>query len=97
MGYKSCDHNWKSTEALIQNFVDIVSKGGNYLLNVGPTATGAAFKPYEIGSFTVGKAGEYTLHINPVQKGGGSISICARSNGFPLNNRACCRPLTARA
>lgn len=39
-GYKSTDNNWKSTEQLIRNLVDIVSKGGNYLLNVGPTADG---------------------------------------------------------
>ncbi len=39
-GFKVNDHNWKSTTELIQKLVDIVSKGGNYLLNVGPTATG---------------------------------------------------------
>ncbi|TWT78460.1 Alpha-L-fucosidase [Posidoniimonas polymericola] len=39
-GYKSFDHNWKSTATLLHNLVDIVSKGGNYLLNVGPTAEG---------------------------------------------------------
>lgn len=39
-GYKSFDNNWKSTEQLVRNLVDIVSKGGNYLLNVGPTAEG---------------------------------------------------------
>jgi alpha-L-fucosidase len=39
-GYKSRDHNWKSTGMLITNLVDIASKGGNYLLNVGPTAEG---------------------------------------------------------
>ena len=39
-GYKSYDHNWKSVKALIQNLCDIVSKGGNYLLNVGPKADG---------------------------------------------------------
>ncbi len=39
-GYKSYDHDWKSAETLIQNLVDIASKGGNYLLNVGPTAEG---------------------------------------------------------
>jgi alpha-L-fucosidase len=39
-GYKSYDHDWKSTETLIRNIVDIASKGGNYLLNVGPTAEG---------------------------------------------------------
>jgi alpha-L-fucosidase len=39
-GYKASDQNWKSTEELIRNLVDIASKGGNYLLNVGPTAEG---------------------------------------------------------
>jgi alpha-L-fucosidase len=39
-GFKKDDHNWKSTETLLRNLIDIVSKGGNYLLNVGPTAEG---------------------------------------------------------
>lgn len=39
-GYKSFDNNWKSTEMLIRNLVDIASKGGNYLLNVGPNSLG---------------------------------------------------------
>jgi alpha-L-fucosidase len=39
-GYKASDNNWKSTAQLIRNLVDIASKGGNYLLNVGPTAEG---------------------------------------------------------
>jgi len=39
-GYKVSDNNWKSTDTLIRNLVDIASKGGNYLLNVGPTAEG---------------------------------------------------------
>lgn len=39
-GFKKNDHNWKSPETLIRNLVDIASKGGNYLLNVGPTADG---------------------------------------------------------
>lgn len=39
-GYKSYDDQWKSSETLIRNLVDIASKGGNYLLNVGPMANG---------------------------------------------------------
>ena len=39
-GYKTTDHNWKSPKTLIRNLVDIASKGGNYLLNVGPEPTG---------------------------------------------------------
>jgi alpha-L-fucosidase len=39
-GYKSYDQDWKSTPDLIRKLVDIASKGGNFLLNVGPTAEG---------------------------------------------------------
>lgn len=39
-GFKSDDQNWKGTDVLIRNLVDIVSKGGNYLLNIGPMSTG---------------------------------------------------------
>jgi len=39
-GFKSTDTNWKSKEDLIRKLVDIASKGGNFLLNVGPTAEG---------------------------------------------------------
>ncbi len=39
-GYNKNDHNWKSDKDLIQKLVDIASKGGNFLLNVGPTAEG---------------------------------------------------------
>ena len=39
-GYKSYDNNWKSTTTLVRNLIDIASKGGNYLLNVGPTSEG---------------------------------------------------------
>ena len=39
-GYRSDDENWKEPADLIFKLVDIVSKGGNYLLNVGPNARG---------------------------------------------------------
>jgi alpha-L-fucosidase len=44
-GFKTHDHNWKSGKQLIRNLVDIVSKGGNYLLNIGPDAEGAIPAP----------------------------------------------------
>jgi len=44
-GYKSYDNNWKSREDLIHKLVDIASKGGNFLLNVGPTAEGLIPRP----------------------------------------------------
>jgi alpha-L-fucosidase len=39
-GYRADDTNWKSPGQIAFKLVDIVSKGGNYLLNVGPTAEG---------------------------------------------------------
>jgi len=39
-GFKRDDQHWKSAKELITNLVDIASKGGNYLLNVGPDAKG---------------------------------------------------------
>jgi alpha-L-fucosidase len=44
-GFKSYDNNWKSTEMILRNLVDIASKGGNYLLNVGPTSEGLIPEP----------------------------------------------------
>ncbi|MBC7773251.1 MAG: alpha-L-fucosidase [Pyrinomonadaceae bacterium] len=39
-GYNAVDKDFKSTTDLIQKLCDIASKGGNFLLNVGPTAEG---------------------------------------------------------
>ena len=44
-GYKFYDDQWKSTETIVRNLIDIASKGGNYLLNVGPTAEGVIPQP----------------------------------------------------
>jgi alpha-L-fucosidase len=39
-GYRKDDRDWKSPGDVTFKLVDIVSKGGNYLLNVGPMADG---------------------------------------------------------
>jgi alpha-L-fucosidase len=39
-GYKKDDTDWKTPGDMTFKLVDIVSKGGNYLLNVGPTSEG---------------------------------------------------------
>lgn len=44
-GYKKSDNNWKSSDTIIKILVDIVSKGGVYLLNIGPTGEGIIPKP----------------------------------------------------
>jgi alpha-L-fucosidase len=44
-GYQSFDNNYKSSSSLLRNLIDIASKGGNYLLNIGPDATGTVPAP----------------------------------------------------
>ncbi len=44
-GFKKNDHNWKSATVLVHNLIDVTAKGGNYLLNVGPTAEGLIPEP----------------------------------------------------
>lgn len=44
-GYALGDHGYKSSIQLIRTLVDIVSKGGNLLLNVGPRADGSIPEP----------------------------------------------------
>lgn len=39
-GYTADDHNWKSSKRVIQQLVEVVSKGGTFLLNIGPTGEG---------------------------------------------------------
>jgi alpha-L-fucosidase len=39
-GYKSYDVDWKSITEVLFWIVEIASKGGNYLLNIGPTGDG---------------------------------------------------------
>ena len=39
-GHHARDRDWKSTRTLLQHLVDACSKGGNFLLNVGPDRLG---------------------------------------------------------
>jgi len=54
-GYRKDDTNWKSPGQVAFKLVDIVSKGGNYLLNVGPTAEGVIPQPSQDVLRTVGR------------------------------------------
>jgi alpha-L-fucosidase len=44
-GHHAGDHNWKSARQLIRTLCETASKGGNFLLNVGPTAEGEIPRP----------------------------------------------------
>jgi alpha-L-fucosidase len=39
-GFKKDDQNWKPVAVLVRQLVEVASRGGNYLLNVGPTSQG---------------------------------------------------------
>ncbi len=54
-GFRTDDTNWKSPGQITFKLVDIVSKGGNYLLNVGPTAEGVIPQPSQDILRTVGR------------------------------------------
>jgi alpha-L-fucosidase len=54
-GYRTDDTDWKSPGQIAFKLVDIVSKGGNYLLNVGPTAEGIIPQPSQDILRTVGR------------------------------------------
>jgi alpha-L-fucosidase len=73
-GFHQNDHDWKSTRTLLQNLIDCASKGGNYLLNVGPNALGEIPTPSVERLLGVGqwlaKNGEsiYGSHAGPFTK-----------------------------
>lgn len=89
-GYKSNDTNFKSTETLLRNLIDIASKGGNYLLNVGPDATGVIPQPEQERMLAIGKwlkvNGEaiYGTHPGPFSQEHGAYSPTEKEkNGTP--------------
>jgi alpha-L-fucosidase len=44
-GYYLGDEDWKPLETVVRNLIDIVSKDGNFLLNVGPDGEGVIPEP----------------------------------------------------
>lgn len=69
-GYAAWDKNWKSAKTVVRALVECVSKGGNLLLNVGPTAKGEI--PPECVQI-LGEVGEW------MGRNGASIYGCGRS------------------
>ncbi len=72
-GFSAHDTHWKSTETLVRNLIDIASKGGNYLLNVGPTAEG------EIPAVSI----ERLQAIAPWMKANGDAIHGTQASPFP--------------
>ncbi|MGK0519881.1 MAG: alpha-L-fucosidase [Planctomycetota bacterium] len=70
-GWNATDTRWKSDRDLIRNLIDIASKGGNYLLNVGPRADGM-FPPQSVARLaSIGK----WMAVNGEAIGGTTASI----------------------
>jgi alpha-L-fucosidase len=73
-GYYAGDESWKSTEEVVRRFVDIASKGGNFLLNVGPTGeglipAGSANRLAEVGAWLkTNGAAIYGTTASPIGK-----------------------------
>jgi alpha-L-fucosidase len=90
-GYKSYDTNFKSTETLLRNLIDIASKGGNYLLNIGPDSHGMVPQPevdrlHAMGAWLAGN-GEAIYGTTPTLFGAeaGSFSATEKDRrGNPL-------------
>ncbi|MCX6251020.1 MAG: alpha-L-fucosidase [Bacteroidetes bacterium] len=70
-GFNKNDHAFKSSKELIRMLADIASKGGNYLLNVGPTSEGlfpreSIVRLREIGKWMkVNKESVYNTKASP--------------------------------
>ena len=54
-GWKGQDHEWKSARQLLHTLIDVASKGGNFLLNVGPTGEGVIPAPSVERLATIGE------------------------------------------
>ncbi|MCL5097707.1 MAG: alpha-L-fucosidase, partial [Candidatus Omnitrophica bacterium] len=74
-GYKQDDHNWKSSSTLVRMLIDTASKGGNFLLNVGPKGDGTlpeaiVTRLEDIGKWTSANGeGIYGTAASPFTKG----------------------------
>ena len=73
-GYKEGDNSWKSTKVILHQLIDIASKGGNYLLNIGPKVDGTIPEPsverlQDIGKWmAVNSESIYGTHASPFPK-----------------------------
>ena len=54
-GFNSYDNDWKSPEEVLYWLVEIVSKGGNYMLNIGPKGNGTVPEQSVNNLRTIGK------------------------------------------
>ncbi len=94
-GFKKDDTDWKTPEDLTFKLVDIVSKGGNYLLNVGPTSEGVIPQQSQDNLREVGRwlkiNGEAIYGAGPTPFGeelGANDPVAKDSKGNPVFHQA---------
>ncbi len=82
-GFNQFDTAWKQPEAVIRNLIKIVSRGGNYLLNIGPDGSGRVPEEScrileEVGEFMQGNeesiVGTKALPVYPYDLGWGYLT-----------------------
>ncbi|MFT3684656.1 MAG: alpha-L-fucosidase [Phycisphaerales bacterium] len=73
-GFKSSDHEWKSATQIVRTLCDVASKGGNFLLNVGPKPDGtipqeSIDRLHEVGRWmSLNGEAIYGTHASPFKK-----------------------------
>ncbi len=83
-GFRTDDTDWKAPGSILFKLIDIVSKGGNYLLNVGPTAEGVIPAPSQDVLRTVGR----WLKVNGEAVYGAGTSPFGEEYGEPSSRGA---------
>jgi alpha-L-fucosidase len=83
-GYLTDDHNWKSSQQLLQNLVECARDGGNYLLDIGPRADGSIPTPAVDRLNTIGKwlraNGDAVYRTQKCRFPHGNIGVFTRRN-----------------
>jgi alpha-L-fucosidase len=82
-GYSEHDHAWKSSGDLIRKLVDIASKGGNFLLNIGPKGDGSIPQESIEGMTAIGR----WLKVNGEAIYGTSASVFGAELGEPVKGK----------
>jgi alpha-L-fucosidase len=83
-GFRTDDTDWKAPGSILFKLIDIVSKGGNYLLNVGPTARGVIPQASQDNLRTVGR----WLKVNGEAVYGAGVSPFGEEFGEPSSRGA---------